>query len=311
MSKQSPVESNKKPLDIHVKKPESPEREENAEFVYTRDCIVFVIHFVNLIITSGLMLHDAKYFAYWSAFFLSISLAYRIYDFTRVGWQFYLVDFCYMANTLTICYTIFFPMSGTLFKSAFALTMGPLASSIYCYRNTLAFHDTIKITTLLIHSNPPLVLFLIRWHDYSKVFYPASIGTEKLEWAFVFSWYKSITSIWLVWSVVYYLIIFVVFKNYIKRNKLESLFNHSLKGTFGKTVMMFGERWSGVIFMIIHFFDVMILSGFSMVFYYNYWIGLIWIVCLHMLAVHNGAKYYIDFHSSRYQKQFANVEKEE
>jgi hypothetical protein len=44
-----------------------------------------------------------------------------------------------------------FPANTVFFTSCYLLTMGPLASAIVTWRNSLVFHSLDKVTSLFIH----------------------------------------------------------------------------------------------------------------------------------------------------------------
>jgi hypothetical protein len=275
------------------------------DYIRARDRVVFMIQIANLTISAALVNHDAKYFAYWNAFFITVSMMERIYDFCAKRWHFYLIDFCYFANFIVIYYTLFAPQNEVLFKACFAIAMGPLMVSVQYYRCTMAFHSLEKMTSMLIHSNPSIVMFLVRWHDNSKTFYPAATGTEEFGFYFIYKWILAFAIVYHAWAIVYYLIIFVIFKNYIQRNKFQTLFTYTLTTpNMAKIINMFGPRWQSVMYMSIHWRLVMVLLTLPIAFYYSYWFSLIWVVYIHIVTISNGANYYIDFHPTRYEQQF-------
>lgn len=58
---------------------------------------------------------------------------------------------CYFVNMLDLLWLWFTPESTTLFICCYLLTMGPLASAIITWRNSMVFHSLDKVTSLFIH----------------------------------------------------------------------------------------------------------------------------------------------------------------
>ena len=56
-------------------------------------------------------------------------------------------------------------MYGTnLFKVMFSFSNGPVLLAIILWRNSMVFHSVDKMTSLFIHSFPPLYSYTIRWY---------------------------------------------------------------------------------------------------------------------------------------------------
>jgi len=284
---------------------QSSAEKKRERYIRSRDRIVFALHVINFIISSVLITRDAKYFAYWSAFYVTACIAHRTYDFYIQKWHMYMLDFCYFANWIVIFFVLILPQNELLFKSCFAFTMGVLMFSIGFFRNSLAFHNLEKMTSVSIHFYPGVTMFLIRWHDASKAFYSCATGTEEFGLNFLYKWYLAVGLLYGIWGVFYYLAVFVVLKNYVERNNFQTLFSYTiLKPRIFKMVNIFGARWQGIMFMSIHLRLAIVMSTVAIAFYYFYWLGIVWMVTMHLVSISNGASYYLDFHSTRYEKQF-------
>ena len=98
-----------------------------------------------------------------------ILLSYRWYAYKKTKFHYFLFDFCYFTNILTLVY-IWIPSfiiddsyRGELFTTCFSFAMGPLVSAIVLWRNSLVPHSIDKMTSLFIHISPSLTLWGIRW----------------------------------------------------------------------------------------------------------------------------------------------------
>ena len=99
-----------------------------------------------------------------------ILLSHRWYAYKKIKFHYFLFDFCYFTNFLTLVYiwipsfTVDESYRGELFTTCFSFAMGPLVSAIVLWRNSLVPHSTDKMTSLFIHISPSLTLWGIRWY---------------------------------------------------------------------------------------------------------------------------------------------------
>ena len=276
------------------------------------DHLKFCFNVLNLIITAALVTKDAKYYAFYNVILISILLTHRAYEFYTKGWHFYLLDFCYFVNTIVIIHILFFPKSEIMFFASFVLSIGPVLTAVPVYSCALAFHSTMKTTTLLIHSSPPLAMFLIHWHDKSKYFFSAATaGVQEFGPSLLMKWYGSVFAVYGIWVVFYYIAIFKVFRGHTTRNKLETLYDYMMSDPrTSYEIRSKGEKWSQIMFMWIHVRYVLLLITHSGVFYYSYWSGLVWVTINHLIGIYNGAVDYIEDHSENYKKTLLALDKE-
>ncbi|PWA53760.1 hypothetical protein CTI12_AA440730 [Artemisia annua] len=86
-------------------------------------------------------------------------------------WHYYLLDFCYYANTIFLVMLLFFPRSQKLFMVTFSFAEGPLAWALIVWRCSLVFSSVDKLVSVLIHLLPGVVFFTMCWWD--PVFFEA------------------------------------------------------------------------------------------------------------------------------------------
>jgi hypothetical protein len=75
----------------------------------------------------------------------------RIWTYKRKAWHYFLWDMCYYVNLLDLVWMWFFPSNTIFFTACYLLSLGPLASAIVTWRNSLVFHSLDKVTSLFIH----------------------------------------------------------------------------------------------------------------------------------------------------------------
>ena len=276
----------------------------------TRDKIVFCLNFITLLAAIVIALTKPMYYPLFNAFTVLIMLAHRVYEFSLYKWEFYLIDFCYLINLIVIAFSLYFKKSLTLFLISFGFSMGPIFFAIFVFRHAYVFHNTVKFTSLWTHTSPPLTMFLIRWFDYDQVY----IGTEILnsqpfDIYFLLKYAISLSSIYVIWAAIYYVLQFKVCSTYIKTNRCETQFDYTYsKGGIGrKQILVFGEMHKEIGFMYLHMKWVMLTSSVSLIFFMSYYIGLIVVVVFHLVPVYFASTYYIDYFSENYLKQFKGI----
>ncbi|XP_047308343.1 glycerophosphocholine acyltransferase 1 [Impatiens glandulifera] len=138
-------------------------------------------------------------------------------------WHYYLLDFCYYANTIFLGMLLFYPTHERLFMVCFSFAEGPLAWALIVWRCSLVFSSVDKLISVLIHILPGLVFFTIRW--WNPAFLEAMHSDEipnRASWPYV----EGTTYVWTwlflvplaaysLWQLLYFLII-----NVLRRQRL-------------------------------------------------------------------------------------------
>lgn len=68
--------------------------------------------------------------------------------------------FCLLTSCME---TVLADYNKPLIRAAFAMACGPLAWSIYVFRNSIVFHDIEHSTSVFIHLFPFLLLWSLKW----------------------------------------------------------------------------------------------------------------------------------------------------
>jgi len=98
-----------------------------------------------------------------------ITLAYplligaRVWQYRKLKWQFYTIDFCYFIIAALLIYLNFMPHNEIVFKSVFLWANGIPVVSIALFGNKVIFHELDSHVSLSIHLIPMLVTMRIRW----------------------------------------------------------------------------------------------------------------------------------------------------
>ena len=148
-----------------------------------RDEFCFVIGVFNLMFSTFLISAFPWAYWIWHSLKMVILLLYRLHKFTLIKYQYFLLDFCYIANYWTILYyaicllksnfialeplnALLNPLGGIVFRIFFTWCVGPLALSIAFFRNSLVFHSSDQIIILATHLSPNLAIYGMRWWAY-------------------------------------------------------------------------------------------------------------------------------------------------
>mmetsp|Transcript_66280 Transcript_66280/g.76921 ORF Transcript_66280/g.76921 Transcript_66280/m.76921 type:complete len:331 (-) Transcript_66280:162-1154(-) len=288
----------------------SEKQRKHERYVRARDQIVFCLNVLSLLVCCVLLTKNPKYYVYWNALIIPFLMIHRTFDFQSKGWQFYMIDFCYAVNLLVVITTVFFPSCLILSLISFGLALGTLTFAIYFFRNSLAFTSIEKVTSLFIHFQAPLTMFLLRWHDHSGNFAISSATLSDFGLSFLAKWFGGIIGFYGVWALFYCSMIFLVFGKHISRRNLQTLYSYSMSDPkHSKKLLSRGAKWSKFLFMFNHFKVVVGLSTVTVAFFFSYWLGLLWLLSNLLIALYNGATYTVEFHSLKYEKQFTHKNK--
>ncbi|XP_028068386.1 uncharacterized membrane protein C776.05-like isoform X1 [Camellia sinensis] len=138
-------------------------------------------------------------------------------------WHYYLLDFCYYANTIFLIMLLLFPRNEKLFMICFSFAEGPLAWALIVWRCSLVFSSVDKLVSVLIHLLPGIVFFTIRWWDitFFEAMHPegmaqiASLPYVESK-SFLWTWLFFVPlATYSIWQALYFLIV-----NVLRRQRL-------------------------------------------------------------------------------------------
>ncbi|KAF2297550.1 hypothetical protein GH714_038678 [Hevea brasiliensis] len=88
-------------------------------------------------------------YVYCLFYVIFVPLRWIYYRFKK--WHYYLLDFCYYANTIFLVDLLLYPKNEKLFMVCFSFAEGPLAWALIVWRCSLVFSSVDKIVSVLIH----------------------------------------------------------------------------------------------------------------------------------------------------------------
>ncbi|KAL4397515.1 hypothetical protein AHAS_Ahas01G0199600 [Arachis hypogaea] len=157
--------------------------EEHERFINKVTHLVGVLGFGGFCFLLGARPQDIPY-VYCFFYVIFVPLRWIYYRFKK--WHYYLLDFCYYANTIFLVDLLFYPRNEKLFMVCFSFAEGPLAWALIVWRCSLVFSSPDKIVSVLIHLLPGLVFFTIRWWNpaYFEAMHPEGTG-RRTTWPYV------------------------------------------------------------------------------------------------------------------------------
>ena len=129
-----------------------------------KDKLSFVIGVGTVMTTSWALGAAPDQFFWVYSVEVTVAILYRLYRYRLVKQHYYLLDFCYWANALMLYYIWFDRGNYMLFQALWLFAVGPLAWSVMTFRNSLVFHASDKVTSVIVHLLPSWVCWSIRWY---------------------------------------------------------------------------------------------------------------------------------------------------
>ncbi|KAK8869577.1 hypothetical protein IAR55_000144 [Kwoniella newhampshirensis] len=304
----------------------------SAQVVRTKEKASFFFGVMSLAFTCLLygMAPEWMPFAYTvqSAFYLPV----RAYTYKRKAWHYFLFgelavsqspetqadnndlqsDLCYFVNALDLLWIWVFPSSTVLFICCYLLTLGPLASAIITWRNSLVFHSMDKVTSMFIHIYPPIVLTIIR-HVYPN----AEDRYTGLKHVDDYKWYTMILLSgvpYILWQAAYYKFISIDRKSKIESGQRENSFHYMLndkRGPIGKALQgirpehreqwfIFGQLIYSIIFMIPP----------AALYIHSPRSSSVFLITIFAVSVWNGASFYVEVFGRKFERELERLRKE-
>ncbi|CAE8612354.1 unnamed protein product [Polarella glacialis] len=238
----------------------------------------YTIGILNYSITIFALARFPQYF--WIVHMVKafVYLPWRFIRFLERGWEWYMIEFCYLNTYLTVvCCILSFlrvfvgvdnplhPYNHALLRVGFSFANGALMWAVVMFNNKLVFHDVDNTCSVYIHLSPALLFWSLRW---GGGFGPALIeetwpgmfqvcpnmmaadvaldSLGKMLWQGSSSCAGSVghfmlypALVWFVgWCVPYSLLVFWFFADYLARNKKSNVYAETVEATDGVRKLM-------------------------------------------------------------------------
>jgi hypothetical protein len=237
-----------------------------------------------------------------------VLLGLRVINYRQTGDHYFMFDFCYFANAWVMAYLWIFPNSCMMFHTAFSFTHGPLVWAIAAWRNSMVFHSLDKTTSVFIHYTPTILMWAMRsspdpQFNTCQDEYPTSLPfTTATLWPFV---------PYLVWQILYAIKVEYVDQEKIEKRGLTTSFRFmsTSKGTLMyKLIHSQGkQRWKQVsIFMLVQVVYTFLTTLLVGIWWRFVHVGdAAFLVAIGALCCWNGANFYFEVFSKRYEAQMS------
>uniref|UniRef100_A0A0E0FNN4 Glycerophosphocholine acyltransferase 1 n=1 Tax=Oryza nivara TaxID=4536 RepID=A0A0E0FNN4_ORYNI len=194
--------------------------EEHERFIFKVTHLLGVLGFGTFCYLLGARPQDVPY-VYCLFYVIFVPLRWIYYRYKK--WHYYLLDFCYYANTFLLVMILFYPKDEKLFMVCFSFAEGPLAWALIVWRCSLVFSSFDKLVSVLIHLLPGIVIFTIRWWNpqtfaamhpegrAARVTWPY-VGDKSYLWTWLFA---VPLAAYTLWQLMYFLIV-----NVLRRQRL-------------------------------------------------------------------------------------------
>ncbi|KAK9814724.1 hypothetical protein WJX72_010536 [[Myrmecia] bisecta] len=271
-----------------------------------RDKIGFFFGVVNLVISAFWLGRSTHNFYLWFTLKAVVLYSTRYYLYSKQRWQYYMLEFCYFANLLQVLEVWVFPGNALLHKITFAQVAGPLTWSIVALRNSLVLHSLDKTTSLFMHISPAVVAWTTKWYPDR-----AHLGMDKwsqkhlADWDNATVWELAVLSMgpYLLWSLAYYLKIFVVSRKKVQEEgyaTLYALMTKNKNAAAARIVLKAPPALQPAVYMGMHLLLCWAAVLTTLIWWRSYWAHTIFLILCAAASAWNGATYYFDVFAHRY-----------
>jgi len=138
--------------------------------------ITAMVSILNAMWTAVVAVRFPAHYWIWHLVRTAMYIPARYFRFKAKGWELYLLDWCYyvtyisglcaVAAFLRIAFGVVTPLAdynAIIIRAGFAMACGPLAWSVFVFRNSLVFHEIDHATSVFIHLSPLVLVWCLRW----------------------------------------------------------------------------------------------------------------------------------------------------
>lgn len=290
------------------------------------DKISFTLGVLNIVACQYFLMSVPEYFGVWYTVVIPLMMISRYWHFKKQNYQYFLIDFCYLTILSSLINLTLLRGSELFFKICFIFSTGVLPIAIPVWRNSLIFHDFDKIVSVYIHILPCMLYYALRWHGLEGVA-GSCLGSSSPCHPLGWSDYGYALMFYCVWQAAYLVKTEILekenfdahpeiltslrwlakdTKNDASRSVLRGLRKIGLFGrseefdsTSMKTKLVFVA--SQLALTVFSFLPTWIVYNSSSA--HLCWIGFIFTV-----SIFNGASFYIEVFSVRYQVQLKRLD---
>lgn len=243
-----------------------------------------------------------------------LCVASRVVHFKSLGYEYFLLDFCYCLIAASFVFLLFFPRNENFFKLLFIFANGPLPFALIVYRNSLVFHDFDRVTSVAVHLFPSMMTYACRWSSES-VIEKTSTTTSRF---FSKDDYTRALSFYIAWQFMYFLKTEITDRAKLDTNpnlqtslryltgnasSINRLMLSTLRcvGVYGKTEEFNSRsKKTKVVFIASQLLFTLVSATHTSILYNCKEAHIIFIVVIYAISLFYGAGYYVEIFSRRY-----------
>jgi len=288
------------------------------------DKFSFTLGVLTICLSEWLLLRIPQLFPTFYVLLMSMLLIWRFIDYKAIKSELYMLDFCYFVNMSVAVQVLFYPNNQTWFDANYVLSLGPLCLAIVVWHNSLVFHSLDKVTSFFLHAFPPVVCHGLRWKLIANDMDLTQSSSLTLSSQLIrpFSFY-------VVWQIGYLFITECILRQhlhndksivtsvrYLSRDKKNPIVNHVTNMCAKYGLVNKGEcldpetNLAKGVFVLCQVIYSILTILHTNILYRSYLVSCIYIIFIFGIGVWNGASYYIEIFSKRYNMKFIQKDSE-
>lgn len=305
-------EKDKKLKQLKEKVRKIKQKNEDPKYLVIVDKLTYCFVMISFIFTFGLLFYPSKNTTFTYIIIKALLLlSHRLYTWKKKKWHYYLFDYCYTVNIFMLFCFKFGYKNKYLLSMFFTNAFGPLASSFLIFRYTIIWHDLNAYTTFFIHICPALAAWIMRFHVTEE----KSTLPNREEWeAWIqqesfFKIYFVGLSYYLIWGIVYYMLIFHILDQRIKRKGNMTLYQYAVESSdlFKLISTKFNKRkhleLNRLLYMSLHAVISLLSFFFSTFLIYHRWATFFVVVVMMVKPIWSTSTYYHEYFTQKYGEQ--------
>ena len=300
--------------------------------IKTVDKVAFFSGVFGLLTTEAVAVKYPEKFWVFYCVAMPILLLTRMVYYVQLKWQYFMIDFCYFSHAATMYFHLYDYGNVKLYRTIFTFSNGPILIAIPIWRNSLVFHSWDKVQSVFIHLWPAVLTWCGRWFghgDDEKRLDVAELTLDAYKHYTKEFWIYPMT-LYIVWQVAYLIKTEIMDAKKFRDDpelvtslRWLSMDTKNRKNAWTlkqfRRIGFFGpdEHYSPdsiktkFVFVFLQFIYTTVTFLVATACYVNFYVHTFIILICFSFCVWNGATYYIEIFSSRYQQYISVAEERE
>ncbi len=171
--------------------------------------------FIKSYITMYIFGHSPHEFPAWNALQMLVLYPVTVYRWAKLKWLVFFTEFCWVSNLFLAGYCITLHIRPALVPPEhrttmthffFAVAAGPLQAAVVLLGNALVPHSADHMMSLLIHLQPAMTAYCLRWLDVDRELFPIDPSVDFQTYAlppviFLLIWAILHATFFIVWGL--------------------------------------------------------------------------------------------------------------